>query len=258
MTSKTYEIRIDSDDCIGDYHKFTYVFRQTIRGYTSFYIKSAEITNLFLPFRLNKNDKFYYYKKIVGVPTLRTLTLSNKKIFNGDTLSTHLNSLITSLGDNADVNFTYDATTALLNFNVLSNLYRPIGILELATLSKIDYCNYRLGFTEEYTTYQIFNYTGDQPINLLPTKSIYIRSTLCDYPNETSNRFMDRVLLKMPLTNNFGSVCFYFGSTRYDLIDVDRRDNFLTSIDFELFNDYGDEIDLNGGSFSISLVFLLP
>jgi hypothetical protein len=258
MTSKTYELRIDSDDCIGDYHKFIYVFRNAIRGYTSFYIKSAEITNLFLPFRLDKNDKFYYYKKIVGVPTLRTLQISKLKIFNMQTLSEHLNTLITNLGDNADVNFTYDTSTFLLSFNVLSNLYRPIGIEELKTLNKIDHANYRLGYTEEYTTYQVFNYVSDQPINLLPTKSIYIRSSLCDYPNETSNKFMDRVLLKMPLTNNFGSICFYFGSTRYDLIDVDRTGQFLTSIDFELFNDWGEELDLNGGSFSISLVFLLP
>jgi hypothetical protein len=63
MTSKTYELRIDSDDCVGDYQQFTYYLKREIRGYTSFYIKSAEITNLFTPFRLDKDDKFYYYKK---------------------------------------------------------------------------------------------------------------------------------------------------------------------------------------------------
>jgi hypothetical protein len=166
--------------------------------------------------------------------------------------------LIATLGDNTDVNFSFDSTTGLLNFNVLNVDYRPIGIIELGTLSKTDFCNYRLGLISEYPTYQVISYTGDQPINLLPTKSIFVRSSLCDYPNETSNNNMDRVLLKFPLTNNFGSVCFYFGSTRYDIIEIDRRDQFLTSISFELFNDYGNAVDLNGGTFSIAFVFLLP
>ncbi len=198
MSSKTYEIRIDSDDCIGNWQNFTYFFKRELRGYKGFYIKSSEITNLFLPFRLNKNDKFYYYKKIVGVPTLRTLTISNIKIFNGDTLVAHLNSLITTIGDNADVNFSYDSTTALISFNVLSNLYKPIGIEEAETLGKTDTGNYRLGIVNEYSIYQIFNYIGVQPINLLASKSDFIRSSLCDYPTETSNKFMDRVLLKFP------------------------------------------------------------
>ena len=126
------------------------------------------------------------------------------------------------------------------------------------SLGLTNYSNYRTGFIEDYSTSYTTSYVGNQPINLLPTKSVYVLSNLVDYKNETSNKHLDGVLLKFPLTSNFGSICYYSGSMTTDYIQVDRTSNFLGMVDFKLLDDWGNELDLNGGSFSISIIFTLP
>ena len=61
--SSTFILNIDSDDCLGTYQSFQYFLRHgQIKGYKGFYVKNAQITNIFYPFK-SVDNKFYYYKK---------------------------------------------------------------------------------------------------------------------------------------------------------------------------------------------------
>jgi len=90
-------------------------------------------------------------------------------------------------------------------------------------------------------------------VDLLNHHAVYIHSNLSSFNVCGPEGGSSDIICKIPVSSSWGTMIFHAASTPGDFADVGRRS--LTSLQFALRDGFGNEIDLQGGSWSLSLVF---
>ena len=90
-------------------------------------------------------------------------------------------------------------------------------------------------------------------VDLLNHHAVYIHSNLSSFNVCGPEGGSSDIICKVPVSSSWGTMIFHAASTPGDFSDVGRRS--LTSLQFSLRDAFGNEIDLQGGSWSLSLVF---
>ena len=103
---------------------------------------------------------------------------------------------------------------------------------------------------QEYTTNNPF-YSG--VIDLVGIHSIYITSTALTTYNNIGSRGERNILKKVLCNQSFGDLIIDHTYLDKDYTDVSNR--FLKVLDFRVVDVYGNDLDLNGGHVSFSLLF---
>jgi hypothetical protein len=107
------------------------------------------------------------------------------------------------------------------------------------------------------TSAQNFTYNTvwtSQFIDIVNHHSIYVCSSLASF-NTLGPRGQSDIICKVPANTSWGSTIFHNVSSAHDFIDVGKRN--LSSIRFSLKDAVGNTINLNGASWSLSLVFAI-
>ena len=93
-----------------------------------------------------------------------------------------------------------------------------------------------------------------QFIDIINHHSVYVCSSLASF-NTLGPRGQSDIICKVPANTSWGSTIFHNVSSAHDFIDVGKRN--LSSIRFSLKDAVGNTINLNGASWSLSLVFAI-
>ena len=93
-----------------------------------------------------------------------------------------------------------------------------------------------------------------QFIDIINHHSVYVCSSLASF-NTLGPRGQSDIICKVPANTSWGSTIFHNVSSAHDFIDVGKRS--LSSIRFSLKDAVGNTINLNGASWSLSLVFAI-
>ena len=107
------------------------------------------------------------------------------------------------------------------------------------------------------TSAQNFTYNTvwtSQFIDIINHHSVYVCSSLASF-NTLGPRGQSDIICKVPANTSWGSTIFHNVSSAHDFIDVGKRS--LSSIRFSLKDAVGNTINLNGASWSLSLVFAI-
>ena len=107
------------------------------------------------------------------------------------------------------------------------------------------------------TSSQSYNYNTvwtSQFIDIINHHSVYVCSSLASF-NSLGPRGQSDIICKVPANTSWGSTIFHNVSSAHDFIDVGKRN--LSSIRFSLKDAVGNTINLNGASWSLSLVFAI-
>ena len=93
-----------------------------------------------------------------------------------------------------------------------------------------------------------------QFIDIINHHSVYVCSSLASF-NTLGPRGQSDIICKVPANTSWGSTIFHNVSSAHDFIDLGKRS--LSSIRFSLKDAVGNTINLNGASWSLSLVFAI-
>ena len=93
-----------------------------------------------------------------------------------------------------------------------------------------------------------------QFIDIINHHSVMICSSLASF-NTLGPKGQSDIICKVPANTSWGSTIFHNVSSAHDFIDVGKRN--LSSIRFSLQDSAGNTINLNGASWSLSLVFAI-
>ena len=93
-----------------------------------------------------------------------------------------------------------------------------------------------------------------QFIYIINHHSVYVCSSLASF-NTLGPRGQSDIICKVPANTSWGSTIFHNVSSAHDFIDLGKRS--LSSIRFSLKDAVGNTINLNGASWSLSLVFAI-
>ena len=91
-------------------------------------------------------------------------------------------------------------------------------------------------------------------IDILNHHSCYICSSLASF-NTLGPRGQSDIICKVPANTSWGSTIFHNVSSAQDYVDIGKRN--ISSIRFSLKDAVGNTINLNGASWSLSLVFAI-
>ena len=107
------------------------------------------------------------------------------------------------------------------------------------------------------TSAQNYVYTDlftSQFIDILNHHNCYICSSLASF-NTLGPRGQSDIICKVPANTSWGSTIFHNVSSAQDYVDIGKRN--ISSIRFSLKDAVGNTINLNGASWSLSLVFAI-
>ena len=90
-------------------------------------------------------------------------------------------------------------------------------------------------------------------VDLLSHHNVYVHSNLSSFNVCGPQGGSSDILCKVPVNSSYGTTIFHAVSSPQDFADVGRRT--ISSISFAIRDAYGNDIDLQGASWSLSLVF---
>jgi hypothetical protein len=218
------------------------------------------------------NQYLYIAEKISTTYTVRRLDLT-VGYHSGVSLKTLLQ---TALNANlpAGANGTYTVVHSS-NTNKISISSPPNTLFYILTDDDIKYYDNALYQIDKYnprsannvlrnqesasivTSAQSYTYNTvwtSQFIDIVNHHSIYVCSSLASF-NTLGPRGQSDIICKVPANTSWGSTIFHNVSSAHDFIDVGKRN--LSSIRFSLKDAVGNTINLNGASWSLSLVFAI-
>lgn len=219
-------------------NNFTYTFDKPIKRVAAIEVASVQIPYTFYAVNDNNNQL---------TVTDGTVTLTNGN-YNSVTFPSMIKTALDTLGPVHTV--TYSMSTQKITISQAGNFVVFVGgANDAAGL---------LGFTA--TTADLNSHTGDAVSIFTGPYYIVIKSAVLSKFNGSPPALAqglgsNTIIHTVPVNVNPGSVIFDAPASNTSLMPLNAVDTFEELVDFQLEDDQGNSLDLNGGNWSMQLIF---
>ena len=213
-----------------------------------------------------RNNKFYIYADIPGVPVYKIIVMPVKNYTGPDFAAALASAINTAFHPVLAFSVLYDSNDNIITLNHLPTVEAGISVYLVSDADLISGKYWSSPLPKEslksmnsimrlgaysYKLQQAFPYTS--VLDLHTIRNIYLTSSsLCSY-NIVSNFGNDVIIKKIPVKSSYGQMLYDSGESGYDFLDVSKR--ALNRIDVKLLDSFGNVLDLRGNYWSFSLVF---
>lgn len=224
--------------------------REPITHATHCSVVSCELPNTFYSFKFS--NYIFWYQTTDGITTTTRSALIDyeRHYASAGELANYLSSLTVFQNDN--ISWSFSTATGKLTMNGTGNQFKPISWEEATSSSNYpNSAQMKLGF--EKTVSFGTSHTANNIVNLLLTNNVYITSPLVAGETITTRPKVSNTLVKLPVNGNFGELINYTSEPSKDLLMVNN--SHISHIRFELVDDEGEEIELNGLNWTLEIAF---
>lgn len=210
------------------------------------YLRVLDIVIPYSFYQINSSNNFLVVQKSQGNNAYISITQGNYNVYQ---LITELK---TQFSNNfLDMNVTYNEITNKFTFT-LTHLGGPN--YQEFTFKKSSTCLKVLGFDNTDTSSTLQVLTSTNTINLQPSNYIMIHTNLyTSYINKSQSANLQNLFISIPINTPPNSLIVFQPSSNSA---INTYDNLFNTIYFQLTDEYGNKIDLNGQDWSITLELL--
>lgn len=209
------------------------------------YLRVLDVVIPYSFYQINSSNNFLVVQNAQGNNSYITIPQGNYNVYQ---LITELK---TQFQNNyLDMNVHYNEITNKLIFTLkhLGGPYAEFRFMNTSTCLKI------LGFDNTNPSSVLQVLTSTNTINLQPTNYIMIHTNLyTSYINKSQSSNLQNMFISIPINTPPNSLIVFQPSSNSA---INTYDNLFNTIFFQLTDEYGNKIDLNGQDWSITLELL--
>lgn len=241
LNSKFADVRINNSSS-----NVSFYFQNIISStQTHIYLRVLDVVIPYSFYQINSSNNFLVYENAAGYKSYITISQGNYNVYN---LITELKTQF--VNNYIPMNITYDEIRNKFTFvtdRLPNTPYSEFKFLGSSTCLKI------LGFSGTSSSV-LQTLTSENTINLIPTNYICIHSNIySSYINKSQNSNLLNMLVAIPVLSPPNSLISYQPNSNTAVNTYDYLFNQLT---LELTDEYGNDINLNGQEWSMTLELL--
>jgi hypothetical protein len=212
---------------------------------THIYMRVLDVVIPYSFYQINSSNNFLVYENAAGYKSYITISRGNYNVYQliSELKAQFVNNYI-------NMNVTYNEITNKLTFILdrpAGSPYQEFKFLNTSTCLRL------LGFSGTSTSV-LQSLTSDNTINLVPTNYICIHSNIySSYINKSQPSNLLNMLVAIPVLSPPNSLISYQPSSN---TCVNTYDYTFNQLSLELTDEYGNEIELNGQEWSMTLELL--